>query len=251
MRSDGDHEPDDYGLPPVDVVVPDDARDLAADLLAYRREERRRRRRERAARLLRPVGRFGVAVPIVTLALLVAIVSGGLMTALGPRPVPRPTASLLARAPAAAAGEVGGPLPDGTVRLVTGPATPVPLASLRPGVIAVAPSDCRCADLVALLSGKAREYDLRFLLVADTRGRAASDDAVRKELRALAATAHDGAPELVADPGGVLAGAYAPAAGTAGAGLTTVLVQPDGIVTDVRTAAQAAPDLVERIKELR
>ncbi|WP_262402492.1 hypothetical protein [Actinomadura sp. CNU-125] len=40
MRSDGDPDPDDYGLPRVDIVVPDDARELDRDVVAYRREER-------------------------------------------------------------------------------------------------------------------------------------------------------------------------------------------------------------------
>ncbi|POM25671.1 hypothetical protein BTM25_00540 [Actinomadura rubteroloni] len=255
MRPDGDHEPDDYGLPRVDVVVPDDASALAADVLAYRREERRRRRRERAARLVSPVTRFGVAIPIITLALLAALVSGGLMTAFGPRPTTRPTASLLARNPAAPAGEVNGPLPTGTVEFVTGRTERADLSTLRPGVIGIVPPGCACAGLVAELSGTAREFELRFWLVADTRGRTFARDAVRRELRALAATAHEGSPQLVADPSGVLAGAYAPAAGTAGAGLTAVLVQADGIVADARTlplsTARPAPDLVGRIKELR
>lgn len=109
MRPDGgDPEPDDYGLPRIDVVVPDDARELERDVVAYRREERRRRRRERTRRLARPFTRFGVAIPIIAGALLVALLSGVLMTAFGPRPAPRPTGAQLAprppRAPARSAG---------------------------------------------------------------------------------------------------------------------------------------------------
>ncbi|HEY8479887.1 MAG TPA: hypothetical protein VIL71_08675, partial [Spirillospora sp.] len=92
MRPDGDdQEPDDYGLPRVDVVVPDDARELERDVLAYRREQRRQRRRRRIRRLTRPLTRFGIAVPIIAVALLMALLSGILMTAFGPKPAPRPT----------------------------------------------------------------------------------------------------------------------------------------------------------------
>ena len=36
----GEPERDDSGLPPVDIVVPDDARELERDVQAYRREQR-------------------------------------------------------------------------------------------------------------------------------------------------------------------------------------------------------------------
>ena len=38
MNTGGDQGRDDYGLPPVDIEVPDDARELARDVQAYRRE---------------------------------------------------------------------------------------------------------------------------------------------------------------------------------------------------------------------
>src|SRR6202000_3005825 len=46
---------DDGNLPPVNVVIPDDARALDRDVLAYRREQRAKRRRQRLTRLLRPL----------------------------------------------------------------------------------------------------------------------------------------------------------------------------------------------------
>ena len=48
---------DDGGLPPVNIVVPDDARDLDRDVLAYRRELRAKRRRQRIMRLFGPLNR--------------------------------------------------------------------------------------------------------------------------------------------------------------------------------------------------
>ncbi|MFD0540170.1 hypothetical protein ACFQY7_46675 [Actinomadura luteofluorescens] len=133
MRPDGgDPEPDDYGLPRVDVVVPDDARELERDVAAYHRERRRRRRRARARRLYRPLTRFGVAVPIIAGALLVALLSGVLMTAFGPRPAPRPTTAQLAPRPTASPGRVGGLLPDRRVDLVTAAAPPSPCGTCAP-----------------------------------------------------------------------------------------------------------------------
>ena len=41
---------DDGNLPPVNIVVPDDARELDRDVLAYHRELRARRRRQRLTR---------------------------------------------------------------------------------------------------------------------------------------------------------------------------------------------------------
>src|ERR1700753_1719923 len=46
---------DDGNLPPVNVVIPDDARELDRDVLAYQREMRSRRRRDRLTRLFRPL----------------------------------------------------------------------------------------------------------------------------------------------------------------------------------------------------
>ena len=43
---------DDGNLPPVNIVIPDDARELDRDVLAYRRELRAKRRRQRLVRLL-------------------------------------------------------------------------------------------------------------------------------------------------------------------------------------------------------
>ena len=48
---------DDSGLPPVNIVIPDDARELDRDVLAYRRELRAQRRRRQLMRLARPFSR--------------------------------------------------------------------------------------------------------------------------------------------------------------------------------------------------
>ena len=248
MRPGGDPEPDDYGLPRVDIVVPDDARELDPDVIAYHREERRKRRRDRIRRVLRPITRFGVAVPLIAGALIVALVSGALMTAFGPRPAPRPTGSLLAPHPTAAPGQIGGVLPAGEVALDGPEPRSIGLRELRPGVIGIVPPSCGCERIVAELATRTREFELNFWLAADRRGNPAPADKVRRDLKALAGAAHGGTPRIVQDEKNILAGTYGGPPGTRG--LTAVLVQPDGVVTHVLHAPQPGPDLTAKVKSL-
>ncbi|GLW65385.1 hypothetical protein Arub01_36290 [Actinomadura rubrobrunea] len=267
MRPDGDPEPDDYGLPPVDVVVPDDARELDRDVIAYRREERQRRRRERMRRLARPFTRYGPAIPIIALALLIALVSGVLMTAFGPRPAPRPSIPMLAPHPTASPGRIGGFLPDARVSLIGRERVSVPLRDLRPGVIAVVPPNCGCERLVAELAARTQEFELRFWLVTDRRGDKTDPEEAIRRLRALAGAAHHGTALLVDDPDNVLADTYAPPVPSTSPGAsptasphgtqaapravpTAILVAPDGVVTDVLHEPRPGPELTEKIKSL-
>ncbi|QFG21975.1 hypothetical protein [Actinomadura sp. WMMB 499] len=245
MRSDGDPDPDDYGLPRVDIVVPDDARELDRDVLAYRREERRRRRRARLRRITGPFTRFGIAVPLIAGALLVALVSGVLMTAFGPQPAPRPTTARLAPNPTASAGREGGLLPAGTVTMADGTAKPT--REMRPGVIGIVPPGFRCGALIAELAAQTAAPRLNFWLVADPRPADGREPVAVKDVKKCAGTAHQGAPLVVEDERGLLAAAYAPEPGTA---LTAVLVKPDGIVADVVPDPNPGTDLNQKIKDL-
>ncbi|RKS71226.1 hypothetical protein BZB76_5713 [Actinomadura pelletieri DSM 43383] len=254
MRPDGDGpEPDDYGLPRVDVVVPDDARELERDVVAYRKEERRRRRRERYRRLGRPLTRFGIAIPIIAGALLIALLSGVLMTAFGPRPAPRPTGDQLAPRPSASPGKIGGLLPDGGVDEVTGERTPKRLRDVRPGVIAIVPPAYECESVVADLAGRTQKNELDFYLVADPRPVGDKKGMSLKDLKACAGTAHEGTPMILEDPKALLATAYTRQPGTpgwTGTALTAVFVQPDGVVNDVVQAPKPGPELAEKVKAL-
>jgi hypothetical protein len=245
VRPDGDPEPDDYGLPRVDVVVPDDARELDRDVLAYHREERRKRRRARTRSLL---GGYGLAIPIITGALLVALISGGLMTVFGPRPAPRPTAALLAPHPSAAPGRVGGYLPDGEVAEIGKERRAKALRELRPGVIGIVPPGCACESTVAALAGPTTQFQLNFWLAADRRKGAAPPAETLRDLKALAGTAHTGTPTVIDDDQGLLARTYGTATGSGG--LTAVLVQPDGVVADVIRSPRPGQELTEKIKAL-
>jgi len=264
VRPDGDDpEPDDYGLPRVDVVVPDDARELERDMLAYRREERRRRRAQKVRRLTRPLTRFGIAVPIIAAALLIALIGGALMTAFGPQPTPRPTTAELAPRPSASPGKVGGLLPDGTVdvisgertisveRKMSGERTPAPLRDLRPGVIGIVPPGYECEGVIAELAGRTQDNVMNFWLVADPRPAGGEKGTSLKELKACADTAHYGRPILIEDRDGLLAEAYAPAPGSAEGGITAVFVQPDGVVGEIVHAPRVGPELTEKVRALR
>ena len=80
MNLGGDPERDDFGLPPVDIEIPDDARELDRDVQAYHRELRAQRRRLRARRLHRPLTRDGMVLPLLAGCLVLALISGTLLT---------------------------------------------------------------------------------------------------------------------------------------------------------------------------
>jgi hypothetical protein len=71
----GEQGHDDYGLPPVDIEIPDDARELYRDVQAYHRELRALRRHQRSIRWRAPFRRSGIAVPLLAGCLIVALVA--------------------------------------------------------------------------------------------------------------------------------------------------------------------------------
>ncbi|GAA2721165.1 hypothetical protein [Actinocorallia aurantiaca] len=220
MRHDGD---DDYGLPRVDVVVPDDARELDEDLAAWRREERAKRRRARLRRLLRPVTRYGLAVPVLALSLVLTLVSGILITFFGPRPVPQAPAAPLA-SPTAAVGAVGGRLPDAQVVVNAAPRT---AESLRPAVFTIMPPGCACEDRLRELARQAAGQSLHFYLLADRRTSGQSVPNAHQELRPVVNRITETVTGIVDDPGNALASSYR------ARGLTVVVVRSDGLVSQV------------------
>jgi hypothetical protein len=145
---------DDYGLPPVDVVIPDDARELDRDVQAYYREIRALRRRSRVRRFTGPVVRRGLVIPIVAICLAVTLVAGTLFTVRAGRLIPlatgRPTPG---SAPPASASTTGAVLPDATV-LYGG--KQVALRGLAPAVLTWVPAGCRCGPLLGRLAQQAK-----------------------------------------------------------------------------------------------
>jgi cytoskeletal protein RodZ len=92
--------------PPLDIQVPDDARELARDVLAYHREQRAQRRRTRLRKLTAPFSGRGTIMPLVASVLAVCLVAGAMLSVatFGPSTAPatRPTASATTSRPATA-----------------------------------------------------------------------------------------------------------------------------------------------------
>lgn len=76
----GEPERDDTGLPPVDIEIPDDARELDRDVQAYYRELRAERRAQRRRGLGKALARDGIVLPLLACCLILALVTGTLLT---------------------------------------------------------------------------------------------------------------------------------------------------------------------------
>ncbi|MGH8869542.1 MAG: hypothetical protein ACRDYU_16305 [Actinomycetes bacterium] len=219
--------PDD-DLPPVEVDVPDDARELDADVLAYYREQHERFPGHDQVGAPERVGwwRFARILPFVLAALMVAVVTAGTLTLLGPRPSVRPPASELADRPTAAPGDVGGLLPDATV-MSQGRERPV--RDLRPAVLAVVGPECGCAEALRSVHLQASEFELRMYLVAPPEDASA--------VRRLASHAGLGTVSTVVDTHRQVVPAYTDGAPT------YVLVHADGVVREILTDVSPADRL--------
>src|ERR1700722_422676 len=83
--------------PPLDIQIPDDARELDRDVLAYRREQRVRRRRTRLQKLTAPFGGSGTVMPLLASILAGCLVAGAMRwvasSAPATAPAPHPSAT--------------------------------------------------------------------------------------------------------------------------------------------------------------
>lgn len=214
---------DDSSLPPVNMVIPDDARELDRDVLAYRRELRARRRQQRLLRLFKPFrahdpGGHATIIPLIAACLAIALVGGALLSVVTMSPASAPTLS----SPQASAQPTVSPsspskLPTGTVQL-NGQREPV--RSLVTSTIAIIPANCGCGTALSRLATEsvAAHVGLYF----------AGTGATIPQLPSLTARYGDGAALAVADDDGVLSSAYHPA------GLTVLLVFKDATADVVR-----------------
>ena len=66
--------------PPLDIQIPDDARELERDVLAYHRELRAIRRRRRLHTLTRPFAGQGTVMPLLASILAVCLVAGAMLS---------------------------------------------------------------------------------------------------------------------------------------------------------------------------
>jgi hypothetical protein len=202
---------DDSGLPPVDIEIPDDARELDRDVLAYRRELRAQRRRARFNRLLGPLRGHGAILPLIASCVALSMLAGALLSVFTISPASAP---VLARSAAPVSPADGGRLPQGTV-LVSGKA--MPLRGLVGAVLALISPRCNCDTALQQLTAQAARAGAKVFFVGS---KAAMVDVTR-----LARTDGQGTAVAVNDTSDLLRTAYQPA------GLTIVLVRADASTT--------------------
>jgi hypothetical protein len=215
----GGPERDESGLPPVDIEIPDDARELDRDVQAYYRELRAVRRQRRVQRLIAPITRHGMVVPMVAGTLALTLFAGTMLTVITSTPEPSsvPTPQVVAPASNPPAGKIGGPLPAAAVYIDNKPSQ---LRGLSPSVLAIVPALCRCLAALRQLTLQAATTRVKIYLVGSDGG--------LKQLTSLAAQAGSGSVQVVDDRGGILGAYYRPN------GLTAILVHSDSAVASVQ-----------------
>jgi len=150
---------------PLDIQIPDDARELDRDVLAYHRELRAERRRNRMRRLAGPFAGNGTVMPVLASILAVCLVAGAMLSVATfspatspaeqtPRPATAAPHSTAPVRPSATSGATAGPSatsssgispsatgPSGTSAAATGPSgTSRASHSARPPASSARPS---------------------------------------------------------------------------------------------------------------
>jgi hypothetical protein len=231
-----DPDRDDFSLPPVDVVIPDDARELDRDVQAYLRELRALRRRERVSRLRGPLARDGMVLPLLAGCLILALVTSTLLimfaadqTGMPELPGHVPTRSAAPKHPASqpAAGKTGEQLTSAQVVIGGKTVSLRAVTAAKATMLALIPPDCTCTILVRQLGARATQAHVAVYLIG-TR-------AIMQQVSQLAAQAGQSPARVADDTRDVLGTAYRRS------GMTAILVLPDGTVTSVvRGVAQPA-----------
>jgi hypothetical protein len=239
----GEQGHDDYGLPPVDIEIPDDARELYRDVQAYHRELRALRRHERSIRWRAPFRRSGVAIPLLAgclIAALVAVMISAMFTqnpyysgASGGRPSSAsaglggagrsarasssanptsPSSALTGHSPLA-----GGRLPGKTINVA---GKRLPLRTVISAALAIVPANCDCKTAIGQLLAQAESAGVIVYLVGPRGSRVADlDRLVTSAARRAKST------RVATDYQNVLTSAFPTV------GLTVLLVDARGLVT--------------------
>lgn len=206
---------EDDDLPLVDVVVPDDARDLFRDVLAYHREQRALRHRERWRRILAPLRRRGPILPLAIAILTFALVAGVVLTMLSPGPYFQNGTT--GTAPAGMPTAVPDRLPPGAISV---DGQPVGLRNLRGVALTLVPASCGCQAGLERLISEASQAKVSLYLIAPE-GAATTIATLAK----LAGAAGPGQVMVASDTANVLTPAFRPV------GLTVLMVNSSGAVT--------------------
>jgi hypothetical protein len=237
----GDPERDDYGLPPVDVVIPDDARELDRDMQAYQRELRALRRRQRASRLRGPLTRDGMVLPLLAGCLILALITStllimfaadqtgmpGLSTRVSGSAAVTQKPATIRRAPTV--GQVGGPLPAAIIVIGGRPEDVRAITAAEPSVLALIPLPCPCVPTLRQLRAQAAQAHVTLYLVA-TGGDV-------KQVESLAVQAGQNPAFVGNDARDVLGNTYKQL------GLTAILVRRSGAVASVVDHLSLSPRL--------
>ena len=256
MNPGGEPGRDEGGLPPVDVDIPDDARDLDREVLAYHREQRALRRRARWARLLGPLHQHGAILPLIASCVALSMLAGTLLSVFSISPAAAPVLSHSANPgtssgtnPGASSGATSGTssqaspsrpvpessrLPPGTV-YVRGKATAV--RGLVRAVLVLVPRSCRCQQAVQQVTTQAARAGVRRVYFVGTADR-------MTDVTQLTRTAGLGTAVPVKDATNVLGAAYHPA------GLTIVLVQADATTSVRRHLVAGQFQLEDQLRQL-
>jgi hypothetical protein len=216
-RPDGDGRPvDGESFSADDIVIPDDLRELDAEVRALHRERRAQARGAGLRRLFltRRWRQYGISGPIVIGILLVVAGMASLMLMF---PTRRPVAKPVPLATGVReSGQEGGLVPDVTIRRADG--TVGPLRDHRPAVVVLLPPACDCDRQLRAYGVAAFRHHLAFVLVG----------------RKLPAELTDRAAVRAADPTGRLAQVY-----RVGRGPVLLLVRGDGVVNRMLLAEPA------------
>lgn len=232
MNQAGEPGHDDYGLPRVEIEIPDDARELYRDVQAYHRELRALRRHERSLKWRAPFRRTGLVMPLVAGCLILAMFSALVLTMFSSKPY---GSSLTGHTRASSAAGNGGPIASATsapavsaapsqtagARLpgqaISVAGKQVALRTLTSAALLIVPPRCGCITAVRQMLAQARSAGIPVYLIGS--------GATLAELSRLAAASSAGAALVATDSRNVLTSAYQPA------GLTVLLVDSRGAVT--------------------
>ena len=201
------------------LVVPDDARELARDIAAWRREERWKRRRRRVERMFggRSSSTRALSAPIIITLMIAAALLGATLIFPGRTPEHPATAPvpLVLAAPSAALGTVGGLVPDDAL---VGPTGTTTARALRPALLAVTQPECACGAALTHLAQEAADNGLTIYLIGS--------QAEQSELNALAGDSSV-AVHVMVDKDSAITTAFGK--GT----LTVVAVHADGVIEQI------------------
>jgi hypothetical protein len=226
---------DEGGLPPVDVEIPDDARELDREALAYQREQRALRRRARWNRLLGPLRKHGAILPLVASCVALSMLAGTLLSVFSISPASAPVLSHSASpGPRSAPATDRASLPKGTV-FVGGRATSV--RGLIRAVLVLVPPGCGCGQALRQVTAQAAHAGVRRVYFVGTTN-------VMADVTQLTRTAGRGAAVAVKDATNVLGSAYHPA------GLTIVLVRADATTIVQRNLVAGQFQLEDQLRQL-